>query len=199
MLSMTAPSNAQQLRLTPDDIASRANVGAGAGTSGVSGIRSTILSGDPGGPGPYTIMPTVPPNTRIAAHSHRDARSAIVFSGIWYFGYGETARDDLMRSLPPGSFYYRTPWRSTFCANGCRRCHRLHFRLWPDRHALCRNRRRARSCEGAVAMSAPDMAGRVALITGGVTGRVGRTPRCHPFRESAPSHQLPASQHHSRQ
>ena len=104
-LCLAAPSNAQQLRLTPDDIASRADVGAGAGTSGVSGIRSTILSGDPGEPVPYTIMLTVPPNTRIAAHSHRDARSAIVFSGIWYFGYGETARDDLMRSLPPGSFY----------------------------------------------------------------------------------------------
>jgi hypothetical protein len=34
----------QQLRLTPSDIAAMAKGGAGAGTSGVSGIQTTVLS-----------------------------------------------------------------------------------------------------------------------------------------------------------
>ncbi len=94
-----------QAALTAGDIKAMPVASAGQGTSGVSAIRTTVLSGDPSAPGPYTIALTVPPNTRIAAHEHRDARAAVVISGTWFFGYGESANDAAMKRLPAGSFY----------------------------------------------------------------------------------------------
>ena len=102
-----APAFAQdgQVRLSPPEIESLSRGGAGAGTSGVPGIQTTTLFGDPIRPGPYAIEIRVPPHTRIAAHTHRDHRSAVVISGTWYFGYGEIAGDSGVEALPPGSFY----------------------------------------------------------------------------------------------
>ncbi|MGV8989370.1 MAG: cupin domain-containing protein [Cypionkella sp.] len=94
-----------QVRLTPVEITALGQQGAGAGTSGVAGIQSTILSGDPTKPGPYTIEIRVPAHTRIAAHDHRDERSAVVVSGEWYLGYGKVANEAALKLLPPGSFY----------------------------------------------------------------------------------------------
>jgi pimeloyl-ACP methyl ester carboxylesterase/uncharacterized RmlC-like cupin family protein len=96
---------ARQARLTPAEITALPTNSAGAGTSGVSTIRTTILSGDPGRMGPYAIALSVPANTRIAAHSHRDRRTAVVVSGTWNFGYGDVANDAAMKTLPVGSFY----------------------------------------------------------------------------------------------
>ncbi|MCE3289587.1 MAG: hypothetical protein K0R83_1599 [Caulobacter sp.] len=101
----TAATLPGQARLTPADIEAMARGGAGVGTSGVAGIRTTVLHGDPSKPGPYTIEIRVPANTRIAAHTHRDDRSAVVVSGTWYFGYGDTASEAAVKALPPGSFY----------------------------------------------------------------------------------------------
>ena len=94
-----------QVRLTPDEIAAQVAHSAGAGTSGIAGIRTTVLGGDPSKAGLYTIRLSVPAHTRIAAHSHRDDRTAVVISGTWYFGYGESAGDSARKALPPGSFY----------------------------------------------------------------------------------------------
>ncbi len=93
------------LRLTPPEIAALNQGGATAGTSGVTGIRTTVLYGDPTKAGPYTIALRVPPNMRIAAHSHRDDRTAVVVAGVWRFGYGRQADEALVKVLPPGSFY----------------------------------------------------------------------------------------------
>jgi len=93
------------LRLSPPDIAALTQGGATAGTSGVTGIRTTVLYGDPTKAGPYTIALRVPPNMRIAAHSHRDDRTAVVVAGVWRFGYGKKADESLVKVLPPGSFY----------------------------------------------------------------------------------------------
>jgi quercetin dioxygenase-like cupin family protein len=98
-------ANDDQLRLTRSDIEAMVRQGAGAGTSGVAGIKTTTLMGDPTRSGPYTIEIRVPANTRIQAHTHRDSRSAVVVSGTWYFGYGSAASDSLVKQLPPGSFY----------------------------------------------------------------------------------------------
>lgn len=87
------------------DVDALARGAAGAGSSGVSGIETTVLSGDPTKEGPYAIVIRVPPNTRIAAHGHRDDRFAVVVSGAWYFGYGDTANADNVEALGPGSFY----------------------------------------------------------------------------------------------
>jgi quercetin dioxygenase-like cupin family protein len=105
------------LRLTPSEIATLADVGAGAGTSGVSGVRSTVLSGDPAKAGPYTIEIRVPANTSIAAHRHRDDRTAVVVSGQWSLGYGDTAGAGA-KALPPGSFYTEPGGISHFARTG---------------------------------------------------------------------------------
>jgi quercetin dioxygenase-like cupin family protein len=94
-----------EIRLTPSEMQALATHAAGTGTSGISGIVTTVLAGDPTKPGPYTIRLSVPAHTRIAPHAHRDDRAAVVVSGTWYFGYGRTPTDDGKKRLPQGSFY----------------------------------------------------------------------------------------------
>jgi quercetin dioxygenase-like cupin family protein len=106
------------LRLTPSDIDGLVQSGATAGTSGVAGIRTTILYGDPARAGPYTIALRAPPNVRIAAHSHRDDRTAVVVSGLWRFGYGVKADETLVKILPPGSFYSEPAGIAHFAMTG---------------------------------------------------------------------------------
>jgi hypothetical protein len=54
----------RQLRLPPAEVDAMQAHDAGSGTSGVAGIRTTIVAGDPSIPGPYTIHLTIPPNTQ---------------------------------------------------------------------------------------------------------------------------------------
>src|SRR5262245_3526298 len=84
-------SRLDQVRATPAEADAMRTHDAGAGTSGVSGIRTTVVLGDPTKPGPYTIRLVVPAHTRIRAHTHRDDRTAVVVAGTWYFGYGRAA------------------------------------------------------------------------------------------------------------
>lgn len=91
--------------MTASEIAQHPALGAIAGTSGLAGIRTLVLAGDPTRLGMYTIELLVPAHTRIAAHEHRDDRTAVVVSGTWHFGYGRTADDAGSKSLGPGSFY----------------------------------------------------------------------------------------------
>lgn len=107
-----------RLRLDPGDIAALPKSGAGAGTSGVAGIQTTVLSGDPTARGPYTIALRVPAHTTIAAHTHRDDRSAIVVSGTWWFGYGPVNSKDRLKALPPGSFYTEPGGEAHFARTG---------------------------------------------------------------------------------
>lgn len=79
--------------------------GAGAGTSGINGIRTTLLYGDPAKPGPYALEIHVPPNTVIAPHAHRDDRFATVISGAWYFGYGRNPDRLPVKPLSAGGLY----------------------------------------------------------------------------------------------
>ena len=107
LVAFAGAASAQErlLRLIPSDIEGLVQGGATAGTSGVAGIRTTILYGDPTKAGPYTIALRAPPNVRIAAHSHRDDRTAVVVAGLWRFGYGRKTDESLVKVLPPGSFY----------------------------------------------------------------------------------------------
>lgn len=95
----------REIRLTPEEIATKVAGSGGAGTSGVAGIRTTVLLGDPTAAGLYTIRLSVPANTKIEAHTHRDERSAVVISGTWYFGYGDKASEAATKALKSGSFY----------------------------------------------------------------------------------------------
>ena len=103
--ALAAPLSSPQLRVTPNEVDSMPAHDSGAGTSGVAGIRTTVIAGDPTKDGLYTIRLSVPANTRIQAHTHRDDRTAIVVSGTWYFGYGPVAGAAAKKALPAGSFY----------------------------------------------------------------------------------------------
>src|SRR5579872_4349441 len=84
-----AQEAASHRRLTSHEIEALAQTGPGAGTSGVSGIETRVLKGNPTRVGVYTIQLTVPAHTRIEAHTHPDDRVATVVAGTWYFGYGK--------------------------------------------------------------------------------------------------------------
>ena len=94
-----------ELRLLPSEFDFELASNGGTGTSGVAGIRTVVLKGDPNMPGLYTIMLKVPPHTKILAHDHPDDRVATVVSGTWMFGYGEDFNEQKLKALTPGSFY----------------------------------------------------------------------------------------------
>jgi quercetin dioxygenase-like cupin family protein len=107
-------------RLTPSEIDAVASIGAGAGTSGVNGIQTRVLKGDPNKPGLYTIQLTVPANTKIEAHTHPDDRVATVISGTWYIGYSSRFDEKKLKPLTPGSFYTEPPSVAHFARTGNR-------------------------------------------------------------------------------
>src|SRR6266851_1585528 len=82
-------ASAAEKRVTPSEFKFPSNV-PGTGTSGVSGIQTVVLKGDPDKAGLYTIMLRIPAHTQIAAHVHQDDRVATVVSGTWYMGYGDS-------------------------------------------------------------------------------------------------------------
>ncbi|OYY92005.1 MAG: hypothetical protein B7Y45_00485 [Sphingomonas sp. 28-66-16] len=119
-VTVSAAVDRGQVRLTPADITALEQHAGGAGTSGVAGIRTVILSGDPTRRGPYAIQLRIPARTRIAAHTHRDDRSAVVIAGTWYFGYGARATDAGTRALGPGSFYTEPAGEAHFASTRAR-------------------------------------------------------------------------------
>src|SRR5215510_1838636 len=119
LVAQTADS--RQKRITPAEVPWPAGASAGTslvGSSGVSGIQTVTLKGDPTKPGLYTILLRVGPNTKIAAHSHPDDRVATVVSGVWYFGYGREYDEKALKELPQGSFYTEPPGVDHFAKTG---------------------------------------------------------------------------------
>ena len=102
------------MRLAPGEVNWPQPSAGGVGTSGVGGIQTVMLKGDPGKPGLYTMLLRVGPNTRIGSHSHPDDRVATVLSGTWYFGYGDQFSEGALKALPPGSVYAEPPGANHF-------------------------------------------------------------------------------------
>lgn len=115
---VSAQDTSPRLRLTPADLDAMGKSGPSAGTSGVSGIETRALKGDPTKVGLYTILLKVPANTRIESHTHPDDRVATVISGTWYFGYGDRFDERKLKALPPGSFYTEPPDEPHFARTG---------------------------------------------------------------------------------
>jgi pimeloyl-ACP methyl ester carboxylesterase/uncharacterized RmlC-like cupin family protein len=105
-------------RFTPAEYEFPRQGNPGTGSSGVGGIETVVLKGDPDKAGVYTIMLRVPAHTKIAAHSHRDDRVATVISGTWHIGYGEQFDEAKLKALPPGSFYTEPPSQAHFAETG---------------------------------------------------------------------------------
>ena len=118
-LGQDRPAPAQgELRLLPSEFDFGQAAAGGTGTSGVAGIRTVVLKGDPDKSGLYTIMLSVPPRTKILAHDHPDDRVATVVSGIWQFGYGERFDEQKLKALTPGSFYTEPAGAAHFAQTG---------------------------------------------------------------------------------
>jgi hypothetical protein len=93
-----------QQRLTPDEIAALPSLDARTGTSGVAGIRTTVLSGDPSKAGLYTIRLFIPSHTVIKPHHHRDDRVATVVSGFGISATGSNATRQRSSRCRPEAF-----------------------------------------------------------------------------------------------
>lgn len=104
-MSTSASSALGPLRMTPDEIRARQTGSEQIGSSGIPGVTTQVLAGDPARPVFYTIVLSVPPHTTITAHSHRDNRMATVISGRWQFGYGNRFDERTLKTLPAGSVY----------------------------------------------------------------------------------------------
>ena len=118
LLPVAAQAAVPQRRLTPAEIADLPAQGGGPGTSGMAGVTTTALAGDPTQPGAYSVRLYVPAHTAIQAHSHRDDRAAVVVSGLWRFGYGTVAARAALKALPPGSFYTEPAGQPHFARTG---------------------------------------------------------------------------------
>src|SRR4051794_16582751 len=103
LLLVSAQAVAQpllELRLTVAEIRASDLDNNQIGSSGLKGVHTRVLYGDPSAPGLYTILLFVPAHTTIQAHSHRDNRMATVVSGEWQFGYGDHFDATLLKVLP---------------------------------------------------------------------------------------------------
>src|SRR5258707_12046387 len=94
-----------EMRMHPAEMRGAAVDGNQVGSSGLAGVHTKVLFGDPSKTGFYSILLFVPAHTTIQAHSHRDDRIATVVSGEWHFGYGDHFDAKSLKTLPPGSVY----------------------------------------------------------------------------------------------
>jgi quercetin dioxygenase-like cupin family protein len=94
-----------EMRMTPTEIRGSALDNNQIGSSGVPGVHTKVVFGDPSKAGFYTILLFVPAHRTIQAHSHRDDRVATVVSGEWHFGYGDHFDAKSLKTMPPGSVY----------------------------------------------------------------------------------------------
>ena len=100
-----AAQSLPQMRLTPSEIKGSALDNNQIGSSGLAGVHTKVLFGDPSKAGFYSILLFVPAHVTIQAHAHRDDRVATVVSGLWHFGYGDRFNSKSLKILPPGSVY----------------------------------------------------------------------------------------------
>jgi quercetin dioxygenase-like cupin family protein len=107
-----------EMRMTPAEIRASALGNNQIGSSGVAGVHTKVLFGDPSKTGFYTILIFVPAHTTIQAHSHSGDRVATVVSGEWYFGYGNHFDAKSLKTLPPGSVYSEPAGDNHFAQTG---------------------------------------------------------------------------------
>jgi quercetin dioxygenase-like cupin family protein len=104
-VSAATAQSLSEMRMTPAEIRASALDNNQIGSSGLPGVHTNVVFGDPSKEGFYTILLFVPAHTTIQAHSHRDQRMATVVSGEWQFGYGNRFNEKSLKTLPPGSVY----------------------------------------------------------------------------------------------
>jgi hypothetical protein len=74
------------LRVHPAEVRANQSGSDQIGSSGLAGVSTKVVFGDPSKSGFDTIVLSVPAHTTIQAHTDRDDRMAVVVSGTWHFG-----------------------------------------------------------------------------------------------------------------
>ena len=68
------------------------------------GAKLAVVSGDPGGRGPYVVRLRLPPNYKIAAHHHPKSEYVTVLSGSFHIGMGDKLDQSKGQELRAGGF-----------------------------------------------------------------------------------------------
>ena len=68
------------------------------------GARLAVVSGDPGGAGPFTIRLKLPAGYRISPHWHPTDENVTVISGTFSLGMGEKFDQASMKTLTAGGY-----------------------------------------------------------------------------------------------
>src|SRR6202521_2929728 len=89
LASLLCAQSLPEMRMLPEEMRGGAGDGNQIGSSGLAGVHTKVLFGDPSKAGFYSILLFVPSHVTIEAHTHRDNRMATVVSGEWRFGYGD--------------------------------------------------------------------------------------------------------------
>ena len=114
LASATMAADLQPARITAEEIPWPGGSSRVEGTAMRTGLQTLVVAGNAKGDGLYTMMFSLPANTKIPPHSHPDVRSCFVLSGTWYFAYGDTRDESLLKALPAGSFYTEPPGMNHF-------------------------------------------------------------------------------------
>lgn len=73
------------------------------------GTQTTVLHGNPGKPGLYTVRLKIPANSKMPVHSHPDERVRVIISGTYYSALGDKVDASKLLSFPPGTFSHVPP------------------------------------------------------------------------------------------
>jgi hypothetical protein len=73
------------------------------------GTQTTVLHGNPGKPGLYTVRLKIPANSKMPVHSHPDERVRVIISGTYYSALGDKVDTSKLLSFPPGTFSHVPP------------------------------------------------------------------------------------------
>jgi quercetin dioxygenase-like cupin family protein len=69
-----------------------------------AGAQVTVLEGDPGQPGPFTLQIQFPDGYKVMPHWHPTDERQTVVKGTIMMGMGEKWNEDEMKALPAGGF-----------------------------------------------------------------------------------------------
>jgi quercetin dioxygenase-like cupin family protein len=68
------------------------------------GAKLAVVSGDPGGNGPFVVRVMFPANYKVAPHNHAKAENVTVLSGNFHIGMGDKFDQSKGQELKAGGF-----------------------------------------------------------------------------------------------
>lgn len=68
------------------------------------GAQASVLSGDPGKPGPFVIRLKLPAGYKVAPHWHPTDEHVTVLAGSFSLGMGDTFDEKATKALAPGGY-----------------------------------------------------------------------------------------------